>query len=299
MEKPLNFLLCPSYHGATLISLLINNHSRTTCLGDTLPTRAHMDFYCSCTSTIENCEFWQHLSNELKTERFTNERHLIPITPRLREDFLKNARLTTKFTWYGRKFGINPWVLTPRKSREFVEVTEELASVACEFHGTDVFVDGAKTVNRVIAYLMIAKPQQLRVIHVIRDPRAYIHSSLKNNPEDNPNMDVAISDWNSYHRHVLEIIKPMQGVDCLSVRYEDLCADPDQEMRRIFDFLELENEKTTIPPMEPHHLIGNRMLVGFDGSVELDTRWESAMDSETQQEILEKTAIYSQLFDYH
>jgi hypothetical protein len=33
------FVVCPSYQGATLLALLLNNHSQISALGDMLPWR--------------------------------------------------------------------------------------------------------------------------------------------------------------------------------------------------------------------------------------------------------------------
>ena len=289
MQKPLNFLLCPSYHGATLVSLLCNNHSQMVGLGDTLPHRSHLDFYCSCGKTIEKCEFWTLLAENTRANRFVQQRHLLPIAPRLRKDPIANARLTTAMARTGHRFGFNPWMITPWAGREFVASIEDVAEFACRFHDTPVFLDGAKNVNRVIAYVMIAKPRKTRILHLTRDPRAYAYSSIRNNPEENPSVTNAIRDWKSYHSHVLDIVSSMRGVECLTIRYEDLCASPNDTMGRIFNFFDLENETVTKPPTPPHHLIGNRMLVGFDGKVSLDTRWIEELPFELKEAVWEGT----------
>ena len=37
MRTRVAFVVCPSFHGATLLALLLNNHSQISALGDMLP----------------------------------------------------------------------------------------------------------------------------------------------------------------------------------------------------------------------------------------------------------------------
>ena len=66
------------------------------------------------------------------------------------------------------------------------------------------------------------------------------------------------------------------------MRYEDLCARPEDVTEEVFRFLGVEPERVLGPPRRPerHHLMGNRMLRSFDGSVRLDTSWRALADDE-------------------
>lgn len=73
----------PAFHGATLFSLLLNNHPRISTLSDTLPFREHLDYFCSCKRRINECEFWITLADELSAGRFVSDDYLLPMLPRL------------------------------------------------------------------------------------------------------------------------------------------------------------------------------------------------------------------------
>ena len=49
-------ILCPSYHGATLLSLLLGNHTKVFSLGDTIPTEP-FPIRCGCGAPFDRCEF--------------------------------------------------------------------------------------------------------------------------------------------------------------------------------------------------------------------------------------------------
>ena len=82
-EHTFNFVFCPPYHGATLLACLLNNHTKVSSLGDTLPERGHLDYFCSCGAQIRNCQFWNELGRKTNAERFPREKKLLPLVPRL------------------------------------------------------------------------------------------------------------------------------------------------------------------------------------------------------------------------
>ena len=56
--------LCPSYHGATLLSLILGNHSKVEALGDTVPTTA-FNHQCGCGNYVAECDFWKGLATRI------------------------------------------------------------------------------------------------------------------------------------------------------------------------------------------------------------------------------------------
>src|SRR5918911_1327506 len=51
------FVVCPPFHGATLLALLLNNHSQISALGDMLPLRDRNQL-CACGQPSRKCDFW-------------------------------------------------------------------------------------------------------------------------------------------------------------------------------------------------------------------------------------------------
>ena len=81
--KQFNFVLCPSFHGASLLAILLNNHSKIISLGDTIPTRKTADFSCSCGRLIENCTFWSHIEDTQRKYNHSHSEHIAPLLPKL------------------------------------------------------------------------------------------------------------------------------------------------------------------------------------------------------------------------
>ena len=56
-------LLCPSFHGATMLSALLSNHSAICSAGDGNPaTRDPNLIPCKCGRKIASCDFWQGIA---------------------------------------------------------------------------------------------------------------------------------------------------------------------------------------------------------------------------------------------
>ena len=84
----------------------------------------------------------------------------------------------------------------------------------------------------------------------------------------------------------------------LPVFYENLSIKPEIEMKRIFKFLDLEEESIFSTPKEPHHIIGNRMIAKFDGVVKQDLEWKKIMHLDEQEEILKHCEPIASLLNY-
>ena len=104
--------------------------------------------------------------------------------------------------------------------------------------------------------------------------------------------------WKGFHSLVLHFFPGMKDCDYLPVYYENLSKNPTFEMKRIFEFLGLAYQDVFSKPVTPHHIIGNKMIIQFDGQVKEDTEWKGILDTKEQREILEHCEPFSSLLNY-
>lgn len=283
----ITYILCPPYHGATLLALLCNNHSRLSCLGDTNPSRSY-DQVCSCGRSIQACEFWSRIARSLPVEKFSRGETLLPTVPAIAAGAPVNKVLTAVFSVLGLLCGAWVWqpVRAPRDA--FLETYLGFCSLVCSLHGTAILVDGEKSILKALVMRSLAG-RRVRLIHLVRDPRGYLNSCRKYR---RITLEQCAREWRRAHRGIIAAGRLFFRQDYYRLRYEDLCRDPAGAMNGLFGFWGIDAEPVCRPvrQAEKHHLMGNKMLFDFDGTVRLDTSWRENLSLPEQQLMLSRSA---------
>lgn len=305
-----NALLCPSYHGSTLLSLLLNNHEQVSCLGDTVPGR-HKDVLCACARQVSDCEFWQTIRAELALDRFSGCAGLLPALPYYGASpivqYLGGRLLRSIEGRSRRRIGFaadRPWAAAlriqglqtaaalfstaGRAGVQYAELYDRFHTTVCRLHGTSTFVDGSKGMVKLLALRRLnPRIQTARVIHLVRDPRGFTASMIKRHPEWSDPMAIARL-WCRLHLTIEALGSPRIGCEYQRVRYEDLASHPTPTMNKLLEFLDLPLQALCSAPLAAlkHHLIGNRMLRTFRGEIRLDDSWRSRLSPAAQEAVL-------------
>lgn len=307
-ESPLGFVVCPSYHGATLLALLLNNHSTISALGDTNPSREY-DQVCSCLAHVSNCEFWQAVVSRLSLDRYAANNSLLPELPWP----MANKRLDGGRIGLSRNAAINRgagrlaalvadlvlpllWGRRSRFAAGYTELWSCFYALVAELHGTSLVIDGTKS-PRKVALLASRQPtgKPPAVIHLVRDPRGFAASSARY--EGDTDMRRYGWLWRDLHSR----IEALRGrVRYLRVRYEDLALRPKTEVQSICEFLGVKDEDLVGPPRFPgkHHLMGNKMMFEFNGTVRVDERWRNTLDPREQATALHCAGWLAERYGY-
>lgn len=306
-QRRIVFVVCPSYHGATLLALMLNNHSQVTALGDTLPHRGAGDI-CACGEVVERCSFWQAISADLETSRFAGLPLLLPILPwpLTRRQMEGSAIGLSGNTRLNRAAGRVAgkvvdlgapvaWRLRPQAVDDFAALYRSFYGLVLDAHGTSLFVDGSKSWRRAALLTRALKPEaDVKVVHLIRDPRGF---ALSRRSHGGAPLEESGWLWSDLHDRMesLQALAPY-----LSMRYEDLCSDPGAELSRLFEFLQIAPEPVVTAPKYPakHHLIGNNMLRSFDGDVRLDIRWQTELSGAEQRIVLDSAGKFAERMGY-
>ena len=291
----LTFIVCPSFHGSTLLHLLLNNHSRISALGDANPSRAY-DQTCACGKEVSQCEYWQGVLRRLHSDRFEHRRLMLPILPwplesyRIEGRALPISRIEPINRGVGRAAAAILdatlpllWRRGTRRLNDYLQLYSTYYEYVLGLHRTEMIVDGSKSGRKVALFARQLPPGDVKVIHLVRDPRGFA-ASWRHNGEGE---DVGAAAW--LWRDIHGRYEALQDVlPYCRVRYEDLASDTQSELERILTFIEMEPQNVIAPPQHPgkHHLMGNRMLFGFDGTVKLDEVWRERLTDEEQRLVL-------------
>jgi hypothetical protein len=149
-------------------------------------------------------------------------------------------------------------------------------------------VDASKHPHR-IHHLRRIAGFRLKVLHLVRDPRGYVCSLLKQWPDP-----VAYAkDWARCNRNVENHLAACPPGTGMFVRYEALCSDPAEMLAEIGRFLGVGpiSVPTDFRATEHHLSAGNKSRHASDQRVDiqLDERWRTEL-SEADRAIVTRIA---------
>ena len=72
------------------------------------------------------------------------------------------------------------------------------------------------------------------------------------------------------------------------------------EIARLLEFLNVPQEDLARRPRFPekHHLLGNKMLQGFEGDIRLSTEWQEALSEDEKRDTLKRAGALARKLGY-
>jgi hypothetical protein len=143
----------------------------------------------------------------------------------------------------------------------------------------EVFIDGYKSVSRYSAAKAAGFPIQ-GVIHILRDPRAFAASSKQKSIP----IRQSAAQWASAHTTISRVAR-MTRERVIQIRYEELCASPEEQLLRLQSWMQLNPEPLLHAFPADRHWVGNRTIRTFNGEVSLREGWRNALAPQELAEI--------------
>jgi hypothetical protein len=273
-------ILCPSYHGATLVSLLLGNHSRVRSLGDTIPSQP-FPVQCGCGAPFDRCEFWRKVAaiapDYPGPELFQTKPHYLPRC---------NGPIALALGLLSIRTGI------PFPDGAFATSYERFLEIWGQQDDKDIFVDGYKSLIHYLALKARGFPIK-GVIHLIRDPRSFVASSKR--------MQIGVKNaaiaWVRVHRFI-QMITSTVGESAIRLRYEDLCVAPEHHMNALQEWMGLTPEPIIRPVESSRHWLGNSSMINFDGTIKLRQTWQCELTPEELTLVQDRTRRFARSYDY-
>ncbi len=273
--------------GSTLLERILGQHPKIFAAGELIYIweRSFIENQlCSCNKSFYDCEIWKGIIlNFRKKVPNMNPSEIIDAfmsTSRIRHYFFKKDFNKTKYAQFINGIYTNLYTaILETVNREFI-------------------VDSSK--QPVFAHILKENPNlELYILHIVRDPRAVAYSwqkkkvrpEIKNKVEYMPRYSpirTAIS-WNVVNKISFDLSKE-SNVQYLLVRYEDLVSNPKEVLKKIYSFLNLEDnleslflDEKTILLSQNHTVAGNPMRFKT-GEIKLspDEKWKFSMNKWNQ-----------------
>ncbi len=269
--------------GSTLLDRMLGQVSGCVSLGEVrqIWQRGCLEnASCGCGTSFKNCDFWTEVG-EVAFGGWGNLDVRRAVQLRLSLDrgwsvaFLIAPRALPAFDRQLAEYG----VLLARLYRGIQRVAR-----------ADVIVDSSKLPSH--AFILRRLPElDLRLIHLVRDSRGVAFSWQKQLVKDPITGDklltygpkAAALRYNLYNLQT-RLLRSM-GVPYLFARYEDLVANPEPTLRRIFDHIGSETQpdlsflSDEAVDLRPNHTVGGNPMRFRQGPITLrpDDRWKEGL----------------------
>lgn len=268
-----------SYCGSTLLAVVLNAHPGVVSIGEMGPSRASAtpDYTCSCGERVAECPFFTEVARRMREQGVDFD----PGDMRLRHNdngdiFTRLLRRSTGVAALDRLRDALP----PVRARldDYARRNEAFIRAALDTSGAQVFLDATKHADRIP--LLQRMNVDLRVIHLVRDPRGYLHSARKH---DNTDAESAARDFIRGHSQIERHLARVPRDHRMRINYETICADPGHWLAQLTLFMGL--DAMDVPGdfrAHDYHVIGNRMRNRGDErtTITLDEKWRTTLSED-------------------
>ena len=288
----LAYITSPSYSGSTLLTVLLGAHPDIGTIGE-MKARSMGDidtYRCSCGELIRECSFWESVKNGMVGRGLALDIGRFDLHFQLPEnrfgDRVLSAGVRGKLFEAARYILINGWPVIRSSFAETLRRNEAFVEVLMEILNCSVVVDGSKDPNR-LSFLRASDQFEIRVIHVTRDGRGVANSFRRN---DKFPIGRGSSEFVRSHREAERVLSLFPKNRTMRLNYEELCADPHEQMKAVYSFLGVDPESgPTDFGEQEQHIIGNAMRLKKLSEIRCDVRWQNEL-SERDLEDFEKVA---------
>ncbi len=283
--------LCSAPHsGSTLIACLLGAHSAVSTVGE-LGSVCSRQMPCSCGETLEHCEFWNGWEDRAAAAGidFHVGQPGIDLKPVSSGNMLEDLfYYQFRWRWLDRLRDIlfRPTSSLQRQAEQAVTKSLWLVRDLCTREHSQVFVDTTKNPYQ-IQFLVRRPDIDLKVIALVRDGRGVMNSMIH---KEGCSPQQSIDGWLWSNRHLERAVRNLPTDKVLRLRLEDLCSQPEENLKRLLHFCGVDSEETLdASVLENRHIIGNAMRHRFTGEIRLDEKWRTTL-SQRNQELFHKRA---------
>ncbi len=302
---PFILVVGAGHSGSTLLSFVLNNHPAIFAIGEmhapVFPKDDPARRLCSCGASMARCDFFRRVRDRLAQDRI----EFVPTSWDLRYslcgvalvDRLLVGSLRSRFLEACRAKLLGMVPPYRRAVGEIHRRTLAFVRAVLDLSAREVFLDASKDPLR-LRYLLQIAEFDLKAIHLVRDPRSYAHSRMR---DAGLSAAAAARSWLRMNRHADRQLRLLPRERWTRLRYEELCLRPEEALQRLTGFLGL-------PPMDvpanyrarEHHIMGNKMRLSRAGSaqIRLDERWKSGMAPAAIDVVVRLTGRHAARYGY-
>jgi hypothetical protein len=254
--------------GSTILDMMLGAHSRALSLGqvDELDRWDAEGYPCTCRRSLAECPVWGPFLQDREPPASLNQPGRVRKVTATLQALGGNAAKT-----------VGP---------DDLDGAWDLYDRVAELQGADVLIDSTKSVLRFARLAAEPRGHDVRMIHLVRDPRGFVLSRMKSKPVPTTWGEVgtttsqsfasAIGDWGVVNA-LAALYEWRRRPNHVVVSYEELVSKPAATLERLSAFAGLEFEPDRqLPPLEGEfHLVGGNASRLQFRELRLDEKWRT------------------------
>jgi len=280
------YILGSSRCGSTLLDLILGSHSSIISTGEIWRFRRNFknNSKCSCRRNIPQCPFWIPIINKLnkKDKKFFSDIYLD-------SELKSTSRLSKIKTLINGNFSsiYSPVEIQNYSQREFL-----LFQTILEESGKSIILDSSKYLERLLK-LYYSGYFDIKIIHLVRDGRAYIDSARRSAKREttskkSANILIDMIQWRVRLERQIRFLSQVKKENYIRINYRFLAEHPSETMNFLCKSLGVEFEREILNISsdkyvfkQQHHIIGgNRVKWSSpDTKIEYKNQWINNLSS--------------------
>lgn len=284
MKKTLIYIASCPRSGSTILSNMLGNHPEVFNAGELLNMHSflnngrigkYFEGACPCGSPVRDCNVWRPAIRKAMDCTQSMERDFIT-----RMEVFPDKRLDKRILQ--RKQECEDLLSYVRNSEMAIRVGRHcfaLLDALAEQQKVNTLVDSSKVADNLAIYLAhLPEDWEIRIIHVLRDPRATALSMVRGYERAGlkaPSFYRCMLGWGRTN----DLIKKLsEKTEYLCLRLDSLCQYPIEELKRVQRILRIDLELSVLlrACKTRHDLAGSKSVAQSTGNIELklDQKWK-------------------------
>lgn len=285
-------LLSTAYSGSTLVSMLVCSHPNVIGFGDTYNYQFVdlQDTACTCGAKPSvSCPVRVYVETRMKQTGF--DFTWLRSNPTPIPGFLRSSRAAADASRRSALVRLYRQVPTSVRLKVFSRYYSEnlrYLEVLGEIQGKTHYFDGCKILPR-LELLRTVCPET-KVVHLIKNPKAYLHSFLKRRTKD---YRAVIDGWLRYHTDARKFQELLGADRYMLMTFEEFTKSPEDLAQEIYGFIGVPPRQDPFDQWvrrESVHVIGSRTKDSFRQVEKKAPSWKSELPIEQLEYVDRKVA---------
>ncbi len=288
------YIASASRSGSTILDNLLSNHPDAASIGELRQLSGHLrqgnagrswDWRCTCGLSLTDCPIWSATADTFEQNTKLPLRQVNTLTGRTERARLNFAlACATPILPRKSRRRLMPYAYKARKLEAAGVHAYRIIDAFREQTNAKTIIDSSKTPEHLYA-LIAARPETytLRVIHLIRDGRAVLYSAMNRTAQYGAPFSLgrATAAWCNTNLQVAGLRDLLAPSDWITVRYENLCQQPENTIRQICKAFQIpfDSRMLRLSRAGKHNIGGSphRFNWSRDTKITLDNRWHTGL----------------------